>query len=161
MKNFLMAIFVITLLSAGCSRQNTSVQNPDASPAVPKYDYSHRLQVGNQTLFVEIAKTPAQMQQGLSGRLSMNEDQGKLFDFGRTPSGTSFWMKSMKFNLDFIWIANGKIVGITPDISRPSFPNDPLPTYNSPAPVTWVLEVNAGWVERNKIKTGDDVRLVN
>ena len=31
---------------------------------------------------VEIATTPAQMQQGLSDRLTMADNQGMLFDFG-------------------------------------------------------------------------------
>jgi uncharacterized membrane protein (UPF0127 family) len=161
MKNLLILLSGLMMLCAGCSQQNTYNQKSNTSPAPPSYDYSNKLQVGNQTLFVEIVKTPAQMRQGLSDRLSMEDSQGMLFDFGRTPNGTSFWMKDMKFDLDFIWITDGKIIGITSNVGRPNSPNDPLPTYNSPMPVTWVLEVNAGWAERNKIKTGDLVRLIN
>ncbi len=110
---------------------------------------------------VEISTTPAEMQQGLSDRISMTDNQGMLFDFGRQPSGTAFWMKDMKFDLDFIWIAGGKVVGITADVAHPNSPNDPLPYYYPPQPVNQVIEVNAGWAKKSNIKTGDDVRLIN
>jgi uncharacterized membrane protein (UPF0127 family) len=149
-------IFLFTFLAAGCNRQ------ADFTPPVQNqiYNYSRQLQIGSQTLNVEIADTPAKQQQGLSGKKFMDDDQGMLFDFGSVQS-PAFWMKDMSFNLDFVWIANGKVVGITPDVSHPNSPADPLPTYNPPLPVNQVLEVNAGWGKKNNIKTGDEVRLEN
>jgi hypothetical protein len=148
-------LVALAMLSAGCGKQNKPT---DAVPS-PSYNYNHKLQVGGQTLMVEIAATPAEMQQGLSGRKTMADNQGMLFDFSSQQSSAAFWMKDMNFNLDFIWIAGGKVAGITPDVSRPNSPSDPLPDYYSPQPVNQVLEVNAGWAEKNKIKTGDEVRF--
>lgn len=148
-------IVCLVLLSASCDKQN---QPANIIPS-PTYNYNHKLFVGSQTLMVEISRTPAQMEQGLSDRAAMDDNQGMLFDFGQTPSGTAFWMKGMKFNLDFIWIKNNRIIFITPNAQAPKSPKEHLELYSPPEPVTWVLEVNAGWAEKNKIKTGDEVRL--
>jgi hypothetical protein len=69
-----------------------------------------------------------------------------------------FWMKGMRFPLDIIWIADGKVVQI--DKQAPHEPGvaDPdLKRYISNEPVDAVLEVNAGFAEKNGIKVGDPV----
>src|SRR5438552_2271377 len=109
MNKFLIAFIAIGLLSIGCTQK--------ISPAPGLYTTA--LQIGSQKLLVQTVTLPADMQHGLSDRVSMNENQGMLFNFG-TSSTSGFWMKDMKFNLDFIWITNGKVTGITPDISRPN-----------------------------------------
>jgi uncharacterized protein len=159
-------IFCLLLLSAGCWKQNLQAL-PAPSP-LQQYGYTHQLKIGGQSLMVEIATSPSQMEQGLSGRASMADNQGMLFDFfagGGSASGggnaatPAFWMKDMKFNLDFIWIAGGKVVGITSDVNHPNSLSDPLPTYSPPEPVNQVLEVSAGWAKKNGIIVGDDVSL--
>jgi uncharacterized membrane protein (UPF0127 family) len=143
----------LLLLSVSCGKQNKPI---DVVPS-PLYNYNHKLQVGGQILMVEIAVTPSQMQDGLSNRVSMDENQGMLFDFGSRPSEPAFWMKDMKFNLDFIWIAGGKVVGITPNVNLPNSPSVPLPDYSPPQPINQVLEVNAGWAKKNNIVVGDNI----
>jgi len=143
---------IFVLLSVACGKQTAS-----------GYDYTHRLQVNNQILRVEIANTPEAMTKGLADRNSLGDDEGMLFDFGSNSSTTpAFWMKGMKFNLDLIWIKDKKIVGITanvpaPDVNCQSSIVNCLPSYSPPSPINWVLEVNAGWVEKNNIKVGDKV----
>ncbi len=121
-------------------------------------NYSHKLQVGKQKLMAEIVQTPEAMQQGLSERTSMQDNEGMLFDLGSTKKIPAFWMKDMKFNLGLIWIAEGKIIGITSNVPAPTGSGQ-LPTYRPPAPVNQVLEVNAGWTEKNDIKVGDEIKL--
>jgi uncharacterized protein len=156
-KTFL--ILSLLLVSTACAKQNQILTAPPT--VTSQYNYSHKLQIGSTNLSVEVADTPGEMTQGLSDRKSMAENQGMLFDFGSTKSATAFWMKDMNFNLDFIWIADGKVAGITANIPRPNSAQDPLPYYYPPLPVNQVVEVNAGWAENNKIKTGDEVRLIN
>ena len=91
----------------------------------------------------------------------MADDQGMLFDFGPTPASTPFWMKDMNFNLDFVWIAGNKVVGITPNAPAPLSPTENLPLYYPPEPVNQVLEVNAGWAKKNNVSVGDGVNLAN
>ena len=152
----------IPLLAAGCAAQSTT----QSSHPVQLYNYSHQLQVGSQILNVEIANTQAEQEQGLSGRSSMQANQGMLFDFGNSVSTTpAFWMKDMNFNLDFIWINKNKIVGITPNVPRPvnckSADANCLPLYYPPSPANQVLEVNAGWAEKNNINVGDNIELIS
>jgi len=143
------------VLSAACNQKTLP---PHPAGVIPN-DYTHTLRIGNQILKVEIAKDPAAMQQGLSGRASMDNNQGMLFDFGSgAPQTPQFWMKDMKFNLDFIWLYKNKIIGITPDVPAPTN-NNPLPLYSPPAPIDQALEVNAGWSRAHGIKVGDEARL--
>ena len=152
-------IFLVSLifLATACNHQAAKI----TSPPSPTYNYSHVLQVGPQTLMVEVATSTPAMEQGLSDRTSMGQDQGMLFDFG---SGSwlypSFWMKDMDFNLDFIWIEQNKIVGITSDVPAPTTADESLPYYYPPSPVDEVLEVNAGWAQKNHIMLGDAVNLL-
>lgn len=100
----------------------------------------------------ELALTPAQWQRGLSGRKELKSDQGMLFVFPE-PSYQSFWMKDMKFSIDIIWIdENFQIVGIEKNLPPCG---ETCPTYESPLPVKYVLEVKAGFSEREKLKEGD------
>lgn len=79
------------------------------------------------------------------------------FELGERRQVT-FWMKEMHFPLDIIWIDNGKIVGIEKNAPIPTSVN--IPTFPSPTQVTNVLEVNAGFSDKNNLKTGDKVALI-
>ena len=52
-----------------------------------------------------------------------------------------------------IWISEGRVIGITPNVPAPT-DNQDLPTYFAPANITHALEVVAGWSERNQIQVG-------
>jgi uncharacterized membrane protein (UPF0127 family) len=63
-------------------------------------------------------------------------------------------MKDMNYALDIIWAAEGgEIVHIEEDVSPESFPT----AFASPKPAWFVIEANAGFVERHQIEIGDDV----
>lgn len=136
----------LILLAAGCS--TTKLSDEYATP----------LQVGNHKIFVKVAKSDEEKRQGLSGQEKLADNQGMLFDFtGETNARPGFWMKEMKFGLDLIWIKNKKIIGITANVPAPNSADEKLPLYSPPSAVDMVLEVNAGWSEKNKIKVGDEV----
>jgi uncharacterized membrane protein (UPF0127 family) len=61
-------------------------------------------------------------------------------------------MRGMRLPLDFIWISDGRVAGVTRNVPA-TFPGDLI----SPAPVTQVLEVPGGFADRHGIKTGDRV----
>jgi len=155
MKNFPIVFLTLILLSAGCAKQNISVQSP---AVVPQPDYSRNLEVGNKNLLVEIANNDQKRATGLSYRTSLPNNDGMLFEFasGTTPA---FWMKQMNFNLDLIWIYQNKIVGITADVPASKAADIELPLYYPPSVIDQVLEVNAGWSKQNNITVGDKVSL--
>ena len=59
--------------------------------------------IDHYKLFVDIALTDKQKQNGLSIKNSMNENEGMLF-FLDDPRKASFWMKNMHFPIDIIWL---------------------------------------------------------
>lgn len=108
----------------------------------------------NEVVFnIEIADTEEERGQGLSGRASLPEDAGMLFDF-IVPSRPGFWMKEMNFPIDIVWIDNNwKIVDLTKNFSPRSYPQVIFPN----SAVQYVLEINAGLIDINNFKIGDIV----
>jgi uncharacterized membrane protein (UPF0127 family) len=107
---------------------------------------------GPRKFTVELAATPAQMEQGLMFRQSMAPDAGMLFDF-KTPSMASMWMKNTVIPLDMLFIdAQGRIV----NIAERTVPGS-LDPVGAAAPVRAVLELNGGTAARLGIRPGDRV----
>ena len=108
-------------------------------------------------LEAELADTPASRELGLSGRVSMNDDEGMLFAFDK-PGRYGFWMKDMKFPLDIIWInENGVIVSIERGLTPESYPK----TFINQSEASYVLEVNAGLAERFGLYLGRKVKMTD
>jgi len=101
---------------------------------------------------IEIADTDYDRQLGLMFRKIMNENQGMLFIFPAEEM-QSFWMRNTNISLDMIFVnSEKKIVTIhksTTPLSDQS--------YSSTAPAKYVIEVNAGFLDRHNIKEGDRV----
>jgi uncharacterized membrane protein (UPF0127 family) len=90
---------------------------------------------------------------GLSG-ISDLKNSGMLFYY-QSPKSVNFWMKDMKINLDIIWLGcSGKILGWQADAKPSDYPK----TYTSPK-LNYVLEVEAGFVNRYQLKVGDRLEL--
>lgn len=115
-----------------------------------------KITIDKHTFMVELETTPQQQQQGLSGRVSLPQNQGMLFIF-KTSNRYPFWMKDMKFPLDMIFINNNKIVDIIPNIPTPKNGETNLPIYTPSAPDNQTLEINAGLAKKYGFKKGDTV----
>jgi len=113
--------------------------------------------VANQEINVELAQNPFAWKKGLGGRESLDELSGMLFVFPISDR-QGIWMKDMQFPIDIIWINEGKIVDIAPNI-KPTL-IDPLPIYLPRVDARLVLEVNAGLSQKSGWKIGDSVRLL-
>ncbi|MGH7270784.1 MAG: DUF192 domain-containing protein [Polyangiaceae bacterium] len=91
---------------------------------------------------------------GLMYRKSLDEDRGMLFDL-RSREDHKFWMHNTCIPLDLLFIdEDGLIVGIVEN----------APTLDDTSrgvgcPSRWVLEVNAGWSRRHRVKAGTFVKL--
>ncbi len=117
------------------------------------------LAINGHTLQVEIADTPQKRIQGLSGRTSLDGHSGMYFDF-KTLSLPSMWMKGMNFPLDFIWIRDGVVEEIIPNVyPEPGATDEELTRYTPEEEVDAVLEVNAGWATENSVRKGQTVNL--
>ncbi len=112
-------------------------------------------------IHAELARTPAEREQGLSGRSSLAHDGGMLFVFEQDLQ-PGFWMRGMRLPLDFIWISRDlRVVDTTENVPPPEPGTSPeqLPLYRPGAPVLYVLEVNAGTVVEAGVRVGDTVML--
>lgn len=116
-----------------------------------------QVKVGQAVVNVEIKDTEAGRNLGLSGRPSLPGNQGMLFVFDQ-PAIYLFWMKGMNFALDFVWIDNDQVVDLTEHVPAPDQTNQVPVTVKPKVPVTQVLEVNSGWISKNGIKVGDEVK---
>jgi len=103
---------------------------------------------------VEVARTPAEQQQGLMFRQSLPPDAGMLFVF-QEDVDHAFWMKNTLIPLDMIFIAgDGTVVGVVENAE----PQTTVPR-SVRAPSRYVLEVNGGWSAAHAVKKGDRARF--
>ena len=116
------------------------------------------LKIADIRVTAEVVETKERLIQGLSGRKSLEENSGMYFVLPERKIAT-FWMKGMLFPLDIIWIDDGVIVDLDENIPIPT--KDRTPSLTSPQEVTHVLEVNAGFVNRHNIETGNTVEIAN
>lgn len=105
---------------------------------------------------VDLAILPEEQTLGLSGRKELKENEGMLFIFQK-PTKSYFWMKDMNFPIDIIWINTSReMISFKKNASPDLFPE----VYGPPKDSVYVLEVNAGFVEKNNLKEGDKVTFL-
>ncbi len=109
---------------------------------------------GRVKVTVEVARSSGEQIRGLSGRPDLKPSHGMLFVYDR-PQPVSIWMKDMRFPLDILWIRGGRIVKIEKR-APPLDPHGPERIYTATA--DQVLEVPAGFSDRERIHLGDTVR---
>jgi len=114
-----------------------------------------RMIINNHKFYAMVVSTPEAREKGLSGKDKLGRNQAMFFVFEK-PEIVSIWMKDMKFPIDIIWIdENLHVIYIKEKATPESFPE----IFNPPSEAMYVLEVNAGFVEKNKIEVGDRVVL--
>lgn len=120
-----------------------------------------KVKVGEVEVFVDIADTNSERQKGLSGQ-TLEESEGMLFIFDQKDTLPSFWMKDMEIAIDIIWIDDEKVQKIDKNVQpEPGTPDQDLKKYYPAGPVDQVLEVSAGFSEKNNIEVGNNVVLPN
>jgi uncharacterized membrane protein (UPF0127 family) len=100
-----------------------------------------------KSIFIEIADNPEEIRRGMMYRNSMKTNEGMLFIFDSEEEQT-FWMKNTRISLDIIFINNDhRIV----NIAKHTIPysTDPIPSMQ---PARYVLEVNGGFCDQQKIE---------
>lgn len=132
--------------------------------ATPKPKPSKFVTIKDQKVFVYLADNDESRKKGLSGRTSLQEDEGMLFVFNAKDVKPAFWMKGMIMPIDIIWINDGKIIQIDAGAEPPSnlnVPDSELKLYTPKAPIDYVLEVNSGFSQKKSFSVGDPVNLTN
>jgi hypothetical protein len=112
------------------------------------------MEIGNRKMKVEVVADVARQEKGLSERNSLCSDCGMLFIFPEKKR-QGFWMKNMNFNLDILWVADGKVVYIAKNVDH--LGDEALRIIEPNSPADMVLEVNAGFCDKYNIKVGDNL----
>ncbi|MEA3354961.1 MAG: DUF192 domain-containing protein, partial [Patescibacteria group bacterium] len=107
-----------------------------------------RIKVGGVIVKVLVRNTVEGRRRGLSGYEKLEKNEGMLFVFP-VALRHGFWMKDMNFDLDFVWIKDNRVMELVEGVVAPK--KDEKPVWVWPKiKVDKVLEVNSGWVEKNK-----------
>ena len=125
-----------------------------------KSNSSSKVVIDDHQINVWVARSNQELSRGLGGVAQMDENQGMIFIFAQHDTRPSFWMKDMLIPLDMIWINDNKVTQIHKDVPPPQSPTDNLPLYTPDQPIDYVLEVNAGFSDRNGIEVGDSVEMI-
>lgn len=115
------------------------------------------IQFPHGNITAEISASILKHAAGLSGRVELAPSTGMLFVFS-SPQKQSFWMKGMKFPLDFIWISQNVVTETRSQIQPPKNILD-VTLITPSQPAEFVLEVPAGTIEKMGIKIGDVVSI--
>lgn len=121
---------------------------------------STTLKIGGKIIKVEIASSEESRAKGLSGRGGLPKDEGLLMVFER-PDKYGIWMKDMKFSIDILWIKEGRVAAVqkNAEVPTPGTPDAMLIVYHPYEEADMILEVVAGFVDENEVKTGDRIKF--
>lgn len=114
-------------------------------------DYPRKqVSLGPHKLTLVLTDTEQRKITGLSGSKPLKDYEGMLFQFS-VPGRYGFWMKDMKYSLDFLYLRNNKVVEVRTDVSPETYPDIILPTVDFDS----MIEMNAGSTSKLNLHIGD------
>jgi uncharacterized membrane protein (UPF0127 family) len=108
----------------------------------------------SQRIGLEVAKTPQEQAIGLMFRTELPDDRGMLFPIA-PPRNVRFWMRNVQIELDMIFLREGVVQAIIPNVP-PCF-GDTCPNYGPDVPVDAVIELKGGRAAQLGLKVGDRI----
>ncbi len=142
---------------------------PESNPPIDVKPESEEIPRGmikldDVLLEVQIADTKPLRVRGLMFQEQLPFDQGMLFVHDYPKKG-SIWMLNMQFSLDVLWIdGDGMVVHIEKNLPpcKTNVESDPCPKYyNQGRDALYVLEVTAGFVEKNNITKDSILEIIS
>ncbi len=132
----------IALFACACS------PNAEQMPRATS-DTWFNLEIGGKPIRAQIAVSDFEKARGLMGRESLPENSGMLFVYD-APARASFWMKNTSIPLDIGFFDKDGVLTET----RPLHPFNLDSVTSSRSDISYCLEVNRGWFEKNRILPG-------
>ncbi len=124
------------------------------------YEKSLVAEVNNSTLHLLVADTFPKMYKGLSDRDFLKGYDGMIFLFP-TAQKQAMVMRRMRFPIDIVWINDGVVVDIAPEVPlEPGKSEAELTRYTPRLPANTVLELQSGLAEKLHIAVGSVVHEV-
>ena len=146
--------------SEGQADRPLSERRSDPQVAVrPKFKRV-TIEIQGKRAVVELAQSPEELQHGLMFVKSLPPNEGMLFEFP-DEQVRSFWMKNTFIPLSIAFFdRDRKLVSIQEMEPAPAMMLRP-PSYSSGVPAQFALEMNRGWFQKNKIRTGVFFKIVD
>ena len=143
------ALTGLLLWILACGASNTPFSSTPAEP-------EGRARIQGQSIALELARTPQEQALGLGQRDALEWGHGMLFLY-EEPQFHRFWMKDMRFDIDILWIREGRIVDISHNVRhRPGSTGDQA----SPRELAdQVLELPAGYAAAQGLRPGHRVEV--
>lgn len=150
----LTSVTVFTIIHFGTNLKQY-LPSSDGKRDIPLADYRILpVSIGNNLYHLYVADTDPLRVQGLSNIVKLKTDQGMIFTFPNRDRH-SFWMKDMRFNLDFIYVDGKEVVDVRENISP-----DTYPVYITPDKLCdKVIELRAGEIQKSNIQVGDSINI--
>ncbi len=150
MARHLISLIVLCIYLTACASAKNAEES-QAQALLPQQTIS----INAHDLLVEIANTNAERRRGLAGRKTLEPNNGMLFVYNNDKI-RNFTTAATTLKLSIAFLdQHGTILDLQKML--------PLnkSSYRSKYKARYVLEVNQGWLEQNKIKIGDKVLLTN
>ncbi len=139
---------MLVLAVAGCGAKEPAVAAPKTIA-----DY-FAIRVGDQTVQMQLAVLPVEMEHGLMDRRDLAPDSGMLFVY-RSPQQMNFWMHNTPTPLDIgYFTADGELAEI-----YPMLPFDERTVASRSLELKFALEMNQGWYRDHGVRPGAKLDL--
>ncbi|WP_445174732.1 DUF192 domain-containing protein [Microcoleus sp.] len=110
--------------------------------------------VGDRAIGLEVAKTPQEQATGLMFRTELPDDRGMFFPI-EPARNVRFWMKNVLIELDMVFLREGVVQAIIPNV--PPCLSETCPNYGPDVPVDGVIELRGGRAAQLGLKVGDRI----
>ncbi|MEM9296609.1 MAG: DUF192 domain-containing protein [Planctomycetota bacterium] len=130
---------------AWAQAQTRPAETQPDDPGAPDAPPTLELVLGEETFHLEIADTPAAIQQGLMHRTSIADDGGMLFVFPDVEH-RAMWMKNCLVPIDVAFLNDNLVVTAVHEmeVERPGTPDRFLRRYASRQPAQYAIELRGG-----------------
>ena len=121
------------------------------------------IKIGNDTIKVEVAKSPEERQRWLMFREEpIPLDSAMLLIYGK-PDLYALWLINIQYNLDLIWFdENGHVVYAKENAQICKNPFDASKcTYKNTSPAKYVIAAFPGFIANHNISTKSTMRIIS
>ncbi|MEG4370984.1 DUF192 domain-containing protein [Microcoleus sp. B4b_D2] len=108
----------------------------------------------SQRIGLEVAQTPQEQATGLMFRTELPDDRGMFFPI-EPARNVRFWMKNVFIELDMVFLREGVVQAIIPNV--PPCLTETCPNYGPDVPVDGVIELRGGRAAQLGLKVGDRI----
>lgn len=149
----MVVIAALGLVACGRDAGPSTAAAVGASAPKSVFDF-FEIKVGAQTVRMQLAVRPAEMQRGLMERRDLGRDDGMIFVYDK-PQQMSFWMRNTPTPLDIgFFRGDGTLAEI-----HALHPFDETPVASRETDLRFALEMNQGWYRANGVKPGAKLDL--